>query len=72
MGENPKANPRKQPCRENKAGRQPYKKQGIEPTPEVGRQASIFRRYKAIPKDREKTLRKENNKAWGVEFNPRI
>jgi hypothetical protein len=30
MGENPKANLGKQPCKENKAGRQPWEKQGRE------------------------------------------
>jgi hypothetical protein len=33
MAENPKANQRRKPCRENKGGRQPYKKQGREKNP---------------------------------------
>lgn len=53
QGENPEANPERQPCKENKAGRKtikqikgdnPEEKQGgIEPTPERGRQPSVFR-----------------------------
>jgi hypothetical protein len=40
-----------------------YKKKDMEPTLDEGRRPSVLRRNGVIPRDREKTLRK-NKKAW--------
>jgi hypothetical protein len=62
MGEKPKAYSGRQPCKENKAMRQPYKNKKKWTNPSEGRRPSVIRRNEVIPSDREKTLRK-NKKA---------